>query len=192
MNRIRIAEKSMKAIVLNEVGGDMSLVYKFSDPDGVRNGKSGWSFGRVQFDTRNNRTAVECLLACGFTPIEVGTVIMQSGDISHLNAKLRAQSAVVDRFDNAHVSKSVQHCDRLVDGYGIKLASEDVLVHIVDYHNQFYMTPGGKLHRWLQDQTRHITAEMILNFKLEQTRWGRIRPDDVQRRWRNIERVLEG
>ena len=192
MNRRRITEQAMAAIVMNEVGGDMSLVYKFSDPDGERNGKSGWSFGRVQFDTQNNFDALHCLEECGFTIHEVVKVIKQEVDISYLNAKLKDRSATVDRFDTVHVNKSVHHCERLVDGYAIKLASEGVMVHIVDYHNQFYMSPGGKLHKWLQAQGRPITAEMMLNFKLEETHWGQIRSDDVQRRWRNIEKVLEG
>lgn len=192
MNRKRISDKCMQSIKMNEVGGDDALIYKFSDPDGERTGKSGWSFGLVQFDTQNNWDALHCLEACGFTIYEVVKIIKQDGDISHLNPKLRAQSHIVDRFDTAHVNKSLHHCERLVDGYGIHLDSEGILVHIVDYHNQFYMTPGGKLHRWLQDQGNPVTAEMFLNFKINRTLWGRKRPDDVQRRFRNIEKILEG
>jgi hypothetical protein len=187
-----MAEQLRKALILNEIGGDEDLIYKFSDADGVRTGKSGYSFGLVQFDTQNNFDALHCLEACGFTIHEVVGIIRQDIDVTPLNARLRSQSAIVDRFDKAHINKSVQHCDRLVDGYGIRLASDGVMLHIVDYHNQFYMTPGGKLHRWLQDRNVPITAEMVLNFKLEETRWGQKRPDDVQRRWRNIEKILEG
>lgn len=191
MNRKRITALSMRAITMNEVGGIDDLVYKFSDPDGERSGKSGWSFGRVQFDTLNNFDALYCLEACGFTIYEVVGIIRQDIPMAKLNAKLREQSRVVDQYDNAHVSKSVQHCERLVDSSGIRLDSEDVMVHVVDYHNQLYMSPSGPLHKWLQQQAKPVTAEMILNFKLEKTYWGHIRSDDVQRRWRNIERILE-
>jgi len=191
INRKRINALCMKAITMNEIGGNADLAYKFSDPDGERAGKSGWSFGRVQFDTLNNFDALHCLEACGFTIYEVVGIIRQDISMAKLNAKLRDKSAIVDQYDRAHVSKSMQHCERLVDGYGIKLASEDVMVHIVDYHNQLYMSTGGPLHKWLQAQFKPVTAEMILNFKLEKTHWGHIRSDDVQRRWRNIERILE-
>jgi hypothetical protein len=66
------------------------------------------------------------------------------------------------------------------------------MVHIVDYHNQYYMSLGGKLHRWLQEQGKVITSQMILEFKLNNTLWGQKRPDDVQRRFRTIQKVLEG
>jgi len=193
MNKEFITSKAMEAVTFNEVGGNPELVYRFSDPDGVRNGKSGWSFGRVQFDTRNNWQAILCLQECGFTVAEAVMVIEQSGDISHLNAKLRAHGDVIDYHDRLHISHSVEHCIRVIeDNGGIRLENDSVMVHIVDYHNQFYLTPGGALHEWLQAQERPIVPKDILDFKIEHTLWGRKRPDDVKRRWRNIERIMKG
>jgi len=48
-------ESMKQALLLNECDGDQELAYKFSDADGVRTGRSGYSFGVSQFDIRITR-----------------------------------------------------------------------------------------------------------------------------------------
>ena len=62
-------------ILANELDGNERAAYRFSDPDGVKTGKSGWSFGRCQFDTKNNPISRQCLAACGFTPAEIDGIV---------------------------------------------------------------------------------------------------------------------
>ena len=62
----------------------------------------------------------------------------------------------------------------------------ETFYHIADYHNQFYLTPDGKLHSYLKSYTGTITPETIRDFKLKQTEWGQKRPNDILRRYNNI------
>ena len=71
----------------------------------------------------------------------------------------------------------------------LHLANVETLLHIIDYHNQFHFTENGKLHTWLQSLVGEITPEQILDFKKTQTLWGTKRPDDVDRRFRNIQHI---
>jgi hypothetical protein len=64
----------------------------------------------------------------------------------------------------------------------------------VDYHNQFYVSFNGKMHRWLKAYSstgQELTPAAILNFKLKFLKWGRKRPDDVKRRYENIRAVFK-
>jgi hypothetical protein len=65
------------------------------------------------------------------------------------------------------------------------------MVHLVDYHNQLYLSPGGPLHRHLAGKGK-ATPKIITDFKRYCTAWGRKRPDDVLRRAGNIDRILKG
>lgn len=184
-----IVKVMRKVFLLNECGGDPSIAYEFSDADGVRTGKSGYSFGLVQFDTLNNAEAIECLRACEFTESEIKGIINQTVFIDEMNKKILAHKDIVDAYDNSHTEESIKHCENLCKG--IPLFDEAVLVHIVDYHNQFYMSPNGKLHRYLKDVVGAVKSDCIIDFKLCHTKWGREHSDDVLRRARNIRKVLQ-
>ena len=181
----------MDCIVENEIGGNLEFAYRFSDPDGLNTGKSGYSFGRVQFDIENNWLGILCLKECQFRPKDLDRLFEQRGPIDDLDAKLRGHQETVDRFDALHVEESVTHCQRLIAESGIQLSGDETLVHIVDYHNQFYMSRQGKIHRWLQTFPGAITPEMILDFKLNHTAWGKKRPDDVRRRFNSVAGIME-
>ena len=57
---------------------------------------------------------------------------------------------------------------------------EKTFVHLVDYHNQFNLSKGGKMHQWLQLKSL-LTPDDVLNFKLG-LKWGKEHPEDVKRR----------
>jgi hypothetical protein len=180
----------MDVLTANEIGGNLALAYRFSDPDGERTGKSGYSFGRVQFDIENNWTGILALKACGFRPKDLDRLFEQRDPIADLNAALYREKDTVDEYDRRHVAEAVEHCrDLMVDSkIRFNLAA---MVHLVDYHNQLYLSPGGPLHRHLAGKGK-ATPKIITDFKRYCTAWGRKRPDDVLRRAGNIDRILKG
>lgn len=175
-------------IKMNEIGSNDSLAYKFSDPDGVNSGKSGYSFGMSQFDIENNWDAIIGLKKAGFKPKDVKRLFCQNTNISDLNAKLLENKSVIDEMDVHHLETSANHCDRLCVKSNIEFVNNEAFIHLVDYHNQMYMSPNGKIHRYLASLDVPVTSDHILDFKLNQTSWGKRRPDDVQRRYNNIVR----
>ncbi|WP_298438008.1 hypothetical protein [Geobacter sp.] len=180
-----------KAIIANELSGNLAVAYRFSDPDGLRTGKSGYSFGRCQFDIFNNGRAIQCLLECGFTPAEIDRLKRQNGPIADLNAKLRAAAAIVDRYDASEIEHTIAWVREVCGARGITFANDEALVHACDYHNQFGMQAGGKAVTCLAALHRPVTAGDIKAYKLA-TAWGKKRPDDVERRFDNIVRIMRG
>jgi len=182
--------KIKQMLLLNECSGDTSLIYKFSDADGVRTGRSGYSYGISQFDIENNWEAILTLMDCGFRPKDLKRLYLQQGDISDLNKILEASADYIDEADNRHIADMIKHCN-------IFNAIDDdlTLAMIIDYHNQLRFDIGGKLHRHLLgmlEDGREIDANTIYQFKLSHTLWGKKRPDDVERRYKNTREVFCG
>lgn len=179
-----------KILIKNELGGDLSLITQFSDPDGVRTGKSGYSFGICQFDLRNNVNALRCLADCHFSPIEIATLVLQlpDVDVDQMQDRLNAAAPHVDTWDTREIDRTINHVRGVVRSAGLVLAHNTVLLHLADYHNQFYMQRAGECVLYLAQVQGAITAEDLLAYK-KTTLWGRKRPDDVERRWRNIEQI---
>lgn len=185
-----------KALLQNELDGNLSAAYKFSDPDGVHNGKSGWSFGRSQFDLGVNPLARQCLSDAGFALEEVVGLIKQEvgpSTMRALNARLRHPPimAIIDDYDERQITEIIDHVHQVVTNAGLALADIEVFVHLCDYHNQYSIEFNGKCVRWLQRLGRPITASDVLDYKLT-TAWGVKRPDDVARRWNNIHCICAG
>jgi hypothetical protein len=183
---------AMDAVTKNEIGDFLPLAYKFSDPDGIQTGKSGYSFGRVQFDIENNWIAIECLRACGFRPKDLDRLFEQRGDISDLDRKLSDKSNIVDQYDRSHVESSVHHCATVLGSSGVQLKDTETMIHIIDYHNQFYLSRDGKMHNWLKGRAGEINSKDILYFKLHFTKWGESDHGelDIRRRWVNINNMF--
>lgn len=179
-----------KCILANELGGQLSLIYKFSDADGVRTGKSGWSWGIVQYDVSNNPNAIHALRDIGFTTDEIASLKSQDPltDMEVMNAKLFSNKATVDMWDRIQLDECISVAQARVMDTNAELFDKYVLLHIADYANQFGMSRGGKLHSWLKDRIEPVTAEEIRDFKI-MLPWGFKRPDDVMRRYGNIIRL---
>ncbi len=178
-----------EVITANEIGDQPHLLYQFSDADGVRSGKSGYSFGSCQFDIENNWLGILCLKACGFRPKDLKRLFLQNDNIDDLNRKLEQRSSVVDQFDAEQVRTAVVYCTGLIDRTGVKLKNTEALLNVIDYHNQLHLSKGGKLHQWMLQYPHLISAADIRDFKQVHTLWGRKRPDDVERRYQNIQRI---
>lgn len=183
MNIITLCKK---AITQNEVGDNLALAYQFSDPDGERTGKSGYSYGISQFDIENNWQAIKNLEYCGFRPKDLDRLFEQRGPIDDLNAKLIDHRAVVDAADIEHITGAVEHVAKFCG----RNMSDETFVHLVDYHNQLDITPGGKMHTFIAGLGRMPTPQDVLNVKLT-TVWGKKRKDDVDRRFDNISRLFD-
>lgn len=181
-------------ILANELSGEPDLAYRFSDPDGVRTGKSGYSFGICQFDLLNNNNAIKCLADCGFCGTEIATLIMQTADaaeMQRLTDRLQHASAIVDHWDRYQLSLTIRHVGMVIGNAGLHLANEETFLHLCDYHNQFNLELAGKCVRTLQSLQREISQVDVLHYKLT-TVWGIKRPDDVERRFRNIKLICRG
>lgn len=176
-----------EAMLQNELGGNPKLAYCFSDADGKRTGKSGYSFGLVQFDIENNWDALRCLEQCGFWPKEIKRLFEQNAPIDDLNAKLYTSKAVVDRWDAKHINSSIQWCEKVTKG---RYADMEALVHIIDYHNQFYLASDGPMANFIIQSNLPIGPDDILHFKLNNTYWGKYHQNDVHRRYTNIRKIF--
>lgn len=172
-------QKVMRVIALNEISGNENVICKFSFAGGI----SGYSFGRSQFDVKHNEAARNFLKnKCGFTQVEMDKLLRLDKDIAPLNEKLKAHRKEIDELDAEHIKKMITHVSSLEK---LPDMDEKTFVHLVDYHNQFNLSKGGKMHKWLQTK-KYIIPEDILNFKLN-LKWGREQPQDVKRRYFNIE-----
>jgi hypothetical protein len=181
----------------NEVGGKISLAYEFSDPDGERSGKSGWSFGIVQYDINNNPNAILALREMNFTTDEIRALKEQTiDDMSAMNAKLAANKDIIDQWDRKQIAECLSWPLILCNEASADFSSEETFIHIADYHNQFGMSRGGKMHSWIRGLFgTTIYPEMIRNFKYS-TDYGKKQlakndpeKDDVKRRYDNIVRI---
>lgn len=171
--------KVMNVLALNEISGNERVICKFSFAGGI----SGYSFGRSQFDVTHNPGARDFLKKYGFTDSEIKRLLNLDKNIADLNEKLSHLRKEIDEFDLKHVNSMITYVgglDSLPD------MSIKTFVHLVDYHNQFSLSKNGKMHCWLKER-ENVNPEDILNFKLENTKWGKEHPQDVKRRWSNIE-----
>lgn len=174
-------EKIMKVIALNEISGNENIVCKFS----YAGGKSGYSFGRSQFDVMHNMKARNFLKnICGFSDQDMEKLLNLDKDINHLNERLKLFRTHIDKLDKEHIQQMVNYVTSL-DGVS-QFENEKTFVHLVDYHNQFNLSKDGKMHKFIKSK-KILTSQDILNFKLKETKWGREQPKDVKRRYNNIE-----
>ena len=187
-----------RCLFTNEMGGmPASIVYRFSDPDGERSGKSGWSFGIVQYDINNNPNAILALREMGFTTDEISGLKAQTiADMSAMNDKLAAHKEIIDGWDRKQISECLTWPLYLCNEAGADFSSEETYLHIADYHNQFGMSRGGKMHLWIRGlHGKLLYPEMVRTFKYA-TDYGKKQlakkdpsKDDVRRRYDNIVRI---
>lgn len=185
----QLVELFEKVIVANELENNLAFAYRFSDPDGVRSGKSGWSFGRSQFDTKNNPQALKCLAKCGFDDTVIKGIVNQTIDVAPFNAKLKAARDIIDRYDAVQFRACICKAQAIIKKHGISLVDDVALLAIADYDNQYYLSdvdkPGYLVHA-LKVLRRPVVARDILDFKVKSTTYGKKYPGDCQRRYDNL------
>lgn len=170
---------AMQAIALNEVGENPRAPYRFS----YAGGKSGYSFGRSQFDITSNPTARNFLKKIGFTDKDIERLLELDPEITDLSNKLKEHKKEIDDLDLSHIKTSIEYLSTLIPEIEVK--DSETFIHLLDYHNQLFISYNGQMYRWLKEREEIITPEMIYKFKMNQ-KWGRINPQDVKRRYNNI------
>lgn len=190
-----MAEKTLnelfrEVILANELENNLAFALRFSDPDGTRSGKSGWSYGVCQFDTRNNDAAIACLKECSFTAAEIEGIVHQTIDVKPLAAKLIAHADIVARYDAQQLSYCLNKALNFDSDYGIPVAGTAAILAGADYVNQ-YGSQGQGAVAYYKSLGRPITAEDVLNFKLSCTKYGKEHPGDCRRRYDNLIKIVE-
>lgn len=176
-------------ILLNELDGNLNAALRFSDPDGVLSGKSGWSFGVCQFDTRNNDQAIECLKACHFTNAEIEGIVKQTIDVKPLAAKLKDSAEIVEAYSTKQLSYCLNNAMVFNESHCVPVVDTAALLAQADYVNQ-YGSMGNGMAAYLKGLERPVVAHDILDFKLTHTKYGKEHPKDCQRRFNNIAKVM--
>jgi len=192
LNYQLITQKLGQALLVNELGGDRATAYRFSSCPG---GKSGVSFGLLQWDIANNLRAAAILKECGFSLVEIaalesGQALKSANALAKLNAKLLEAKDTIDQVDNHELGQIMSWVRYCLASGGVDIADDETMVHLCDYHNQFYLSQGGKCIRYLQRIGQSITAFHVREFKLDHTEWGKKNPADVNRRWDNIHELF--
>ena len=173
-------EKIMYVISLNEISGNENVICKFS----YAGGKSGYSFGRSQFDVTHNIRARNFLKnICGFSDQDIRKLLNLDKDIGYLNERLKLFRKDIDKLDKDNINQMVNYVASLKELP--EFENEKTFVHLVDYHNQFNLSKNGLMHRFIKGK-KILSSQDILNFKLG-LKWGREQPQDVKRRYKNIE-----
>lgn len=170
----------MKILAKNEISGNENVITKFS----YAGGKSGYSFGRSQFDVTHNPAARKFLKEkCNFATDEIARLLNLDKNITDLNDKLSKFRKEIDELDLSHVKEMIKYIGSLDNMPEVDTAK--TFIQLVDYHNQFNLNCDGKFHNWLKER-KFITSKSILDFKLKETKWGRENKADVMRRYNNI------
>ena len=175
-------EAVAQALIINELSGNRDAAYRFSKASA----DSGFSFGVCQWDVGHNFEAASILKDCGFSQMEIAW--LEKGSLPNrfeYAQRLLAHKAVIDTADLNEFQKIVSWVQEVLTNGGISVADLETFTHLADYHNQFHLDMHGECEQYLKDLGRQVVANDILTFKLE-TKWGKIDPDDVKRRWNNI------
>lgn len=178
-------------ILLNELEGNEKAALRFSDPDG-KPGRSGWSFGICQFDTRHNDAALACLKECGFSQDEIHGVVDQTIDVRPLSTRLALNADIIARYDEAQLSRCLYSAMNTATSKGIMVTNTGAILCLADYVNQ-YGSIGNQFVDYLNeaDLDGDVSAAEIQEWKLKHTKYGREHPKDCLRRYNNIMKVLK-
>lgn len=190
MSQKSLIDLYVELIFMNECGKKENIL-KFTDPDGVRSGKSGYSFGKSQFDTKNNPASLMCLRECGLTEQEIQGVVNQTIDVTPLNAKLASHADVIEKWDERQHNYCLNMALNFATAHGIPVSNPDGILAMADYDNQ-YGSMGAGACAFFQGLNHPVTAEDVLEFKLKHTKYGKEHPKDCKRRYDNLKELLAG
>jgi len=185
MTMVKVSKSAfLDVLFLNELSGNVDNITRFLDADGVKETGSGYSFGRLQYDVNANPDSLKFLKEhCNFSEKEINRLVNRDPHISDLQDKLRLYKSEILEYDLKNIDKYFLYFSKLKDLP--KLENIKTLFHLLDYHNQYYISINGRMHGYLKT-LKVVTSEDVYRFKL-QTMWGKKRPDDVKRRFNTIE-----
>ena len=100
----------MKILALNEISGNENAICRFS----YAGGKSGYSFGRSQFDvTHNSAARIFLKNKCNFATSEIDRLLKLDKNINDLNNKLSNFRKEIDELDLSHVKEMIKYVGSL-------------------------------------------------------------------------------
>ena len=175
-----------EVICLNEVGGDMNAVLRFSDPDG-KSGRSGYSFGLTQMDTRHNAWAIKCLVDCGFTTNEIHGIVEQSIDVRPFAVRLIACKSIIEKYDEVQLGYCLDTVAKFNTAHGVDMTDVAAVLATGDVVNQ-YGSIGTGFATFMKGLGRPVVVNDVLAWRL-QTKYGKEHPEDSKRRIGNVVKV---
>lgn len=190
--------KVEEALLQNELSGNKEAGLRLS---WAGNSNSGISFGYQQIDTKHNNRGFELLTQFGVSQLdqeEIKKFNRTPSSKSYNEFRLTNACKRIEEKIKQNVSVIEKEFENSVIGYfnyfkkikinELPLADERTVVQLIDYHNQFHLDNNGKLHKYLLQQDK-IDSELILKFKLENTKWGQTANGqrDIRRRFKNID-----
>ena len=178
-----------QVILSNELSNNINAALRFSDPDGVLSGKSGWSFGKSQFDTQNNGEALKCLAECGFTALEIKGIVNQTIDVKPFAARLKAHKEIIEQYDEIQLGYCINQAMNVITKYGVPVDNPSGILALADYVNQ-YGSIGNGFVSYMKDLGESVDALDVLSFKLDHTKYGREHPLDCKRRYNNLVKII--
>ena len=171
-------------IALNE-GATGNIAYQFVHAKG---GTSGWSFGKVQWDVKNNSTARDILSQIGFSPSEIQSIVDETVDPRQWNDRLLSGKDIIDQADVNQLSYCLNQGLNFSTSHGIPVENPGGILAIADAENQ-YGSLGDGTATFYANLGHEITADDVLAWRL-QTKYGRECPDDCRRRIVNVKKVI--
>lgn len=200
MNKYINLDLASKALMLNEIGNNLKVAIQLS---WAGNSNSGISFGYQQIDTKHNSKGFELLTKFGCTKEEIDLIKKFNSSPSNstwnlfkstlaystINARLEKNDNELKKLFSDSVKSYFDHLKK-IGIFNLNFKTDDCLIHLMDYHNQFDLSNNGKMHNWLKQQ-KEITVDSIKKFKIEQTKWGTTQngKNDIERRFNNIKSI---
>jgi hypothetical protein len=179
-----------EVILQNELSGNISAALRFSDPDGP-SGRSGWSFGVCQFDTKHNDSAIACLRECGFTETQIQDVVAQDVDVKALAHKLVESADIIARYDEAQLSRCLYSAMNVATSKGVMVSDTGAILALADYINQYGSIGDGFTGYLNSVDDDGVQIKEVQEWKLKHTDYGKQHPTDCERRYNNILKVLQ-
>lgn len=173
-------------ILQNELSGNEHAALRFSNASST----SGLSFGVSQLDITHNDSAVNCLHECGFEDAEIEELQAKTCDWRSMSARLASHADIIEKYDEAQLKYCLDKSLNFATSHGVPMADTAAILAAADYVNQ-YGSEGDGILAYFEILGHPFTAEDILYFKLNKTKYGREYPDDCHRRYNNIAKVLE-
>lgn len=159
---------ALNAVVLQtELAGNTSFITKFS----LAGATSTYSFGLYQYDVGNHPAARLLLAQFGFSPAQIAQLSQQGGltpaQQNALSAQLKAalaipaNAAALRDLDSSWAQKLIASLANILDivaasgAMGARIAgqifnSTVLQLHLLDFANQFNISPTGSMVAWLE------------------------------------------
>ena len=142
----------------------------------------------MQFDTKNNDSALKCLSECGFSTFEIQSIVNQTCTATELNSfnkRLVLHYDVIARYDEAQLQHCLAHVAKFTTNNSIPIKDIAGQMALADYVNQ-YGSLGEHSRDFYRRLKRAITNDDVLYFKSNFTEYGRKHKDDCKRRYLGV------